>query len=322
MPLNRFLHFRSRDPDESREMVARVFCDHRLDLLRGRSLDAFQYEATIGPLSLSYMQYGQRVSIHPGVLNSFYLIQMPLRGSAEIRTTGRPIVSTARLGSIADPTRDLSMRWSEDCSKLVLKIDRTAVHRYFSGMLADELPPQGVVFDPELDLTDAAGCQWMGIMRLLESHLSQFSGRKHFALASKTYEEMALSFLLLYHPHNYSSRLDRGATSQAIPRHVKKAEEFMRTFAAEPITMAEVTQAAGVSMRCLQEGFRRFRAMTPREALQRIRLDGVRADLMEGEVEGVAELALKWGFAHFGRFAGSYRKRFGELPSETLRRRQ
>jgi len=34
--------------------------------------------------------------------------------------------------------------------------------------------------------------------------------------------------------------------------------------------------------------------------------------------QSVAELAMKWGFSHLGRFAVEYRKRFGESPSETL----
>ena len=36
----------------------------------------------------------------------------------------------------------------------------------------------------------------------------------------------------------------------------------------------------------------------------------------------VAEVAGAWGFGHLGRFAGYYADTFGELPSETLRRRR
>ena len=31
---------------------------------------------------------------------------------------------------------------------------------------------------------------------------------------------------------------------------------------------------------------------------------------------------MKWGFCHLGRFAVEYRRRFGESPSQTLRRGQ
>lgn len=34
----------------------------------------------------------------------------------------------------------------------------------------------------------------------------------------------------------------------------------------------------------------------------------------------VTSIALDWGFDHLGRFAASYKKRFGETPRETLKR--
>jgi AraC-like DNA-binding protein len=34
----------------------------------------------------------------------------------------------------------------------------------------------------------------------------------------------------------------------------------------------------------------------------------------------VSAEALRWGFWHFGEFSRAYKKCFGELPSETLRR--
>ncbi|MFD2500918.1 hypothetical protein ACFSTI_21320 [Rhizorhabdus histidinilytica] len=34
----------------------------------------------------------------------------------------------------------------------------------------------------------------------------------------------------------------------------------------------------------------------------------------------MTEIACRWGFYQFGRFAAQYRRLFGELPSETLRK--
>ncbi|MEU4690491.1 helix-turn-helix domain-containing protein [Actinoplanes sp. NPDC023714] len=33
----------------------------------------------------------------------------------------------------------------------------------------------------------------------------------------------------------------------------------------------------------------------------------------------VADIAKRWGFGHAGRFAETYRNRYGHWPSETLR---
>ena len=38
--------------------------------------------------------------------------------------------------------------------------------------------------------------------------------------------------------------------------------------------------------------------------------------------ESVTEIAMTWGFSHMGRFSVEYRRRFGEIPSDSLRRRR
>ena len=52
------------------------------------------------------------------------------------------------------------------------------------------------------------------------------------------------------------------------------------------------------------------------------RLKKVREALLRAEPgQGVADVAMHWGFEHMGRFAVEYRRRFGEHPLETLRPR-
>lgn len=56
--------------------------------------------------------------------------------------------------------------------------------------------------------------------------------------------------------------------------------------------------------------------------LQNMRLDKARDQLTLGltDHQTVTLVALESGFSHLGRFAKSYADRFGEPPSETLRR--
>jgi transcriptional regulator GlxA family with amidase domain len=55
--------------------------------------------------------------------------------------------------------------------------------------------------------------------------------------------------------------------------------------------------------------------------LKSIRLERAHAELESPDAPAsVTGVALKWGFVHLGRFAQDYRRRFGRLPSETLRR--
>ena len=53
------------------------------------------------------------------------------------------------------------------------------------------------------------------------------------------------------------------------------------------------------------------------------RLNSVRVALLAADPDrdSVGDLAAKMGYWHSGQFAADYRRQFGELPSDTLKRR-
>lgn len=104
---------------------------------------------------------------------------------------------------------------------------------------------------------------------------------------------------------------------------IRFAKEWMVANARRPLTVAEVSEAAGVSARGLQAAFQRHVGVRPMQFLREARLHGVRTDLLAADPDGstVAEVAQSWGFHHLGRFSGYYADVYGEPPSETLRRR-
>ncbi|MGY0196965.1 helix-turn-helix domain-containing protein [Leptothrix sp. BB-4] len=86
----------------------------------------------------------------------------------------------------------------------------------------------------------------------------------------------------------------------------------------EPPSVAELCHALGVSRRTLQNAFQATWGMGPLSWLTTLRLDAVRRELKHAR--SVTEAATQYGFWHFGHFAEDYRRLFGELPSQTLRR--
>ena len=104
-------------------------------------------------------------------------------------------------------------------------------------------------------------------------------------------------------------------------RLVGSAEDHMRAHLDQPLSIAELATRLGVSRRRLQYAFQRVRNATPRSVLGELRLERARQRLSDPHQDRtVTEVALECGIAHFGRFAAAYATRFGELPSETLRR--
>ncbi|HBC06370.1 MAG TPA: AraC family transcriptional regulator, partial [Rhodospirillaceae bacterium] len=72
-----------------------------------------------------------------------------------------------------------------------------------------------------------------------------------------------------------------------------------------------------------QNVFKDVYGMSPMAYLRLVRLKRVHSALRNGGEDGatIAQIARAWGFGHMGRFAEIYRHQFGELPSETVRKR-
>jgi AraC family ethanolamine operon transcriptional activator len=87
-----------------------------------------------------------------------------------------------------------------------------------------------------------------------------------------------------------------------------------------PLSVAELVSALDVSRRNLQYAFQDALGINPASFLRIERLNRVRRAL--GDAQSVTEAATRFGFWHFGHFATEYRVLFGELPSETFRRRK
>jgi AraC-like DNA-binding protein len=102
------------------------------------------------------------------------------------------------------------------------------------------------------------------------------------------------------------------------------ALRYVQTHAHQPVTVADIADAAGLSVRGLQEMFQRQLGRSPIGYLHDVRLDNVHTELQSIEPAGstVAQVAQNWGFTHMGRLSATYRERFGEYPSQTLRSRQ
>jgi AraC family ethanolamine operon transcriptional activator len=103
---------------------------------------------------------------------------------------------------------------------------------------------------------------------------------------------------------------------------MRRALPFIEAHREHPITVPELCKATRLSRRTLEYAFREQLGVSPGAYLVALRLNGVRRALVPSDPPlRVADVANHWGFWHMGQFAADYRRQFGELPSETLRRR-
>jgi TolB-like protein/AraC-like DNA-binding protein len=111
------------------------------------------------------------------------------------------------------------------------------------------------------------------------------------------------------------------ARHRAIPDDLKKAIDYIRDHLSGKMSIADLVAHCGVPERTLRKHFRAFMTVSPLKAWRQLRLAAARACLLEGSNgTSITEVAMRFGFSHFGRFAQDYRQHFGETPSLTLQR--
>ncbi|MBB1520396.1 helix-turn-helix domain-containing protein [Aquipseudomonas guryensis] len=113
------------------------------------------------------------------------------------------------------------------------------------------------------------------------------------------------------------------AAQHSHPQILRRALELLDAMPDTPLHMADLCQACNTSERTLRNLFTRYLGMSPHRYLMQHRLHAIRRALLHaGPEETITELCARFGVWDFGRFAGLYRRYFGELPSQSLRSRR
>lgn len=311
---------RSADLDETRDIVARAFCPHVLELPDRSTPLATRYRSVqVGDIGVTVLDYGAPVRIATRGTDDFFLVEIPLGGRSTVTHGRETVVADRSTGAVLSLREPVSTTRTAGSPQLIVRIERTALEEQLRLMTGSPVRSP-LRFAAALDLTSAAGRSWRRLVDLLRVEAEQDGPLVH-AAAMAQFRSLLLTQLLAGQPSNYSEAL-RPRGDAPMPRLLKRAVELIQDHAAEPLTVDDVALAVGISVRALQQGFRQHIGRTPTEYLRDVRLDRVRGALQTGDpgTLTVTDAAYRWGFTHLGRFAGEYRQRFAESPSVTLRR--
>lgn len=103
-------------------------------------------------------------------------------------------------------------------------------------------------------------------------------------------------------------------------RRLNRVCEFIMANLHNSITLTVLERTAHMSRRTLNYAFMKAFGMSPMAWVREQRLLAVRARLQSGFVRSVAEALYSCGFTNASLFSASYMRRFGELPSATIKR--
>ncbi|WP_144710471.1 AraC family transcriptional regulator [Curtobacterium pusillum] len=243
-----------------------------------------------------------------------YVVLWMSAGTAEVERTGERYTLPLEVPVLLPPDNEYAL-WTADYDQRVVHLDRAFVQRVAVARVG--VGEHALRFDDRHVPDPEAARRWQSVLTMLARSLRVGGPESAAWQGAKT--AAAEVFLEMFPP-----QVDHLPAVLGLPRNarLRAAVEYIHDHAAEPVTIAELSAASGLSVRSVQESFRRVFDVSPLTYLRHVRLDRVRAELLEADAQvgAVGDVARRWGFAHLGRFSASYAERFGEYPKQTLRR--
>ncbi|MGW6413259.1 AraC family transcriptional regulator [Streptomyces vinaceus] len=317
------ISFRTADVDEARtELTARYPTSSLYVLRRDHAFEAAFDEVRFESLTIGQFSYGADVRLQCAEPGSYH-ISVPLSGTFEWQQTQHvPAVATPQEAAVFDATADTRIgRWRSDCRALTLMVEPNVLRNSLEAMLGRSLTT-APSFAPQLDVSRGPGRRWFELVRWVAEQSGHEDASMWHPMVAAPLQEALLGGLLLTLEHPLREELELGRSGARAPAGaVKRVIDAIHAHPQEPFTLTELASIARVSVRRMQEAFQVHLGVSPMTYLRNVRLARVHEELQNADANElqVKDVAIRWGFSHFGRFAGQYRSRFGVTPSQTLK---
>ncbi|BDV34948.1 AraC family transcriptional regulator [Methylocystis iwaonis] len=249
------------------------------------------------------------------------LVFVPLKGSISYKMGGGNYsLAAGRNGAIWPPLETVDMRLPQAMSlslHLPMAVAAAQAER-LTGLPFSGTPFHGMV--TAFDLSDPLYATLARNMKLIMSEILALEATGLGQLARAGYDE-TLQTLATAALFPAVARKINAAGRDTSPPPIRKARDYIKAHAAEPVELSRLAASLGMSMRTLQDNFKKSYGCSPRDYLMECRLENARDRLtLAGDAASVIEIAMDCGFPDHGQFSSKYRARYGELPSQTLKR--
>lgn len=269
----------------------------------------------VGGVHLHYCRYDRPVEIQfadmPGVTQ-----MLCLSGRGRISSTGRHVEISPDAMTIVPPGSSFLGSYGAGYQHIVTQFDEGALRRKAEAIVGYSLP--GPLRIPTLEaLPTVSRVRSQQITRALALILAT---EVDIDLPLVEMGQALSSAFLFENLTGFADRLAQTPTSASMAA-VRVLEDYIQANWSRPLTVEDIAEACGVSVRSVFARFKQHLGIAPLTYLRDLRLDHAHQRLLgEGE-DSVISIAMACGFSSFGHFARRYRDRFGELPSTTRARK-
>lgn len=307
----------SPDPAVVKSEVSKLLKPFRLWTARQRPYDAKLASRRLDHLLLALVSYGDRVLLDAGKLETFSLLQIPVRGSFLWGQGPGAVEVKPGYAHLITPQAPVVMNWSANCQMLLVRYDEQVTRLLRSeGLLAETA---STPLPPTLIDLHSSNARFLGrTLELLGRELLDREIIDRSAKVRRGVEDMLLEGTLFALRNSGKTH----AVSQregSLAACVADAERFIERQEDSAISIVDLARHCGVSRRTLYQAFEQVHGFGPVTWDRRRRLLKAREALTTAETPlSVTEAATRCGFNHLSRFAAAYKALFGESPSATL----
>ncbi len=311
-PLDAFPVIRSRNIEEVRLAIIRSYDARHLNLLCDS--EEFEFRANHWQsqnIGLSYLS-GAPFQLEFPTANFFR--QAFVRGGAEIKFGGiERQVTGDQETCVLPPGASATVAFVPGFEHFGLKIKADYLLSKL-GALIGATPSRRLEFD-QTTRSDAAAMAHL--QRMLTFFAAELDTITPDLVIEELEQALTVSFICC-NRHNYAALLENRARPVA-SWQVRRAEEYIEANWDRPIAIEDLVRVTSASARSIFHQFKKHRGQSPMAFLKQVRLLRAR-NMLERANLSVTDTAFACGFSNLGHFARDYFKRFGERPSDTIKR--
>ena len=318
--LSRFPALRSRDLDESRDLICRIYQEVRLDMRPG--LQGFHLSMNVKPLRWLRLSFAQAPfefttsTLEPMKIHSFDVVTS---GSYGYRSSADRLLADNRQVVVASGENPFDVIARSRSHLLSAIIDHDDLDDLASIWIGHK-PRKPLRFARVHSYRRSQVASFASMVKFLAREVNRPGGLLDAPAALASMEEAVIKAVIFGMENNFRDALSRSAPD-AGSNMVRRLEEYLEAYAAEPLNMTTIAKETGYSVRSIYRAFRRNRNYSPMQFLRKVRMQIARKRFLNPlPNDNVSLISMECGFPHLGRFSQEYFTRFGESPSATLYR--
>ena len=249
-----------------------------------------------------------------------YRVFLVRSGRAKWGHPGFSVDGAAGTAAVYTPEGAGALHWDANTEILLFKIDAPALEDALSDALGR--PVTSVPdFAPLMAIDTAPARSWINMLALFAEQFFHADDLIHQPLVGMPFVDSLVRGFLLTAEHSDRNALI-GRERSVAPLAIRTAVDVIEAEAHLPLTLSSIAARSQVSVRSLQQGFKRHLGTSPMSYLREVRLRRAHLTLLKADpsIVTVASVAYDWGFTNLGRFAAAHAARYSEPPAKTLRR--